>query len=205
MENWIEQKRFSSQKKENFVAPALVFWMLFFFLFSLLSFVLANLFEWSLPLSLFVDSSSHEALLVIAAPCDSFNTKTLLKPRQVSSSMQFNFGQMFCIYSFIPAQCKNKIHTWTLTSVRQFHLKEAIWSLTKGVSKLRKTDIVITLKSGNDKKFENVLALGRWGFIKSPPKPQNLPPSSFFFSVGTFNYSLFQAKTRKISCSEYIY
>lgn len=39
-------------------------------------------------------------------------------------------------------------------------LKEAIWSLTKGVSKLRKTDIVITLKSGNDK-FENVLALGR--------------------------------------------
>lgn len=181
MENWIEQKWFSSQKKENFVAPALVFWMLFFFLFSLLSFVLANLFEWSLPLSLFVDSSSHEALLVIAAPCDSFNTKTLLKPRQVSSSMQFNFGQMFCIYSFIPAQCKNKIHTWTLTSVRQFHLKEAIWSLTKGVSKLRKTDIVITLKSGNDKKFENVLALGRWGFIKSPPKPQNLPPSSFFF------------------------
>ena len=205
MENWIEQKWFSSQKKENFVAPALVFWMLFFFLFSLLSFVLANLFEWSLPLSLFVDSSSHEALLVIAAPCDSFNTKTLLKPRQVSSSMQFNFGQMFCIYSFIPAQCKNKIHTWTLTSVRQFHLKEAIWSLTKGVSKLRKTDIVITLKSGNDKKFENVLALGRWGFIKSPPKPQNLPPSSFFFSVRTFNYSLFQAKTRKISCSEYIY
>ena len=73
--------------------------------------------------------------------------------------MQFNFGQMFCIYSFIPAQCKNKIHTWTLTSVRQFYLKEAIWSLTKGVSKLRKTDIVITLKSGNDKKFENVLAL----------------------------------------------
>lgn len=40
-------------------------------------------------------------------------------------------------------------------------LKEAIWSLTKGVSKLRKTDIVITLKSGNDKKFENVIALGR--------------------------------------------
>lgn len=203
MENWIEQKWFSSQKKENFVAPALVFWMLFF--------------SFSVSWVSFLPTCSNEVCLChcssIQAHMKLFSwlphlvivTKTLLKPRQVSSSMQFNFGQMFCIYSFIPAQCKNKIHTWTLTSVRQFHLKEAIWSLTKGVSKLRKTDIVITLKSGNDKKFENVLALGRWGFIKSPPKPQNLPPSSFFFSVGTFNYSLFQAKTRKISCSEYIY
>ena len=181
MENWIEPEVVFFTKKGKFRRTCTSFPNAFFFPFQSLEFLSCQpvrIKSASVTVRRFklTWSSSRDA-----APCDSFNMKTLLKPRQVSSSMQFNFGQMFCTYSFIPAQCKNKIHTWTLTSVRQFHLKEAIWSLRKGVSKLRKTDIVITLKSGNDKKFENVLALGRWGFIKSPPKPQNLPPSSFFF------------------------
>lgn len=83
MENWIEPEVVFFTKKGKFCRACTSFPNAFFFLFTLLSFVLANLFEWSLPLSLFVDSSSHEALRVIAAPSDSYKnaveTKTSFK------------------------------------------------------------------------------------------------------------------------------
>ena len=44
-------------------------------------------------------------------------------------------------------------YTWDTSSI-SFNLKEAIWSLTKKkASKQRKKKLIITLDSGNDKKF----------------------------------------------------
>lgn len=72
MKNWIEPEVvFFNKEKKEILSSCTIFRNAFFFLFSLLSFVLAKLFEWSLLLSVFVDLSSQEALRVIAAPSES--------------------------------------------------------------------------------------------------------------------------------------
>lgn len=179
MENWIEPEVVFSTKKGKFCRTCTSFSNPFFsFSVSWVSFLSTCSNKVCL-----CDFSSIQAHMKLFAWLPHLQTviKTPLKQTQVSGCMQFNSGQMFCNYSSLSIQEQNTHMNTSFSSSVSFQRRHLVFN--KGCKQIKENvySHYTFCKSGNDKKFENLLALGRWGFIKSLLKPQNPPPSFFFF------------------------